>query len=253
MSWFEHGEARVYYEESGVGEPLLLLPGWAGSIDELAHVRAALEGSYRVIAADLPGSGKSAPQPRTFTPRYLEEDANTFLALLGELGVASAHLVGFSDGGEYALLIAATRPEVARSVVTWGAAGSLGTNTQMADAMTALIDDPIPPMAGFADFLKAAYGEDNARIMTRSAGQAFRAIMEMGGDVSRSRAGRIKAPALLITGEHDFLATPDLVADMAAAIPNATFVQAEGASHPVHHEQPEWLTKTVVDWLRERS
>ncbi|MGE0228428.1 MAG: alpha/beta fold hydrolase [Dehalococcoidia bacterium] len=253
MSWFEHGEARVYYEESGAGAPLLLLPGWAGSIDELAPIRAALEGRYRVIAADLPGSGKSAPQPRTFTPQYLEEDAKTFLALLDELRAAPAHLVGFSDGGEYALLMAATRPEVARSVVTWGAAGSLGTNTQMADAMTTLIDDPIPPMAGFAEFLKAAYGEDNARIMTRSAGQAFRAIMDTGGDVSRSRAERITAPALLITGEHDFLATPDLVADMAAAIPNGTFVKAADASHPVHHEQSEWLTRTIAGWLSERS
>jgi len=252
MSWFEHGDARVYYEESGAGDPLLLLPGWAGSIDELTPLRTALEASYHVIATELPGSGRSGPQPRTFTPQYLEDDASTFLALLDDLGATPAHLVGFSDGGEYALLMAATRPEVARSVVTWGAAGSLGTNTQMAEAMTGLIDDPIPPMAGFAEFLKATYGEDNARIMTRSAGQAFRAIMETGGDVSRTRAGHITAPALLITGEHDFLATPDLVADMAAAIPKGTFLQAAGASHPVHHEQPEWLTRTIVDWLRER-
>ena len=61
--------------------------------------------------------------------------------------------------------------------------------------------------------------------------------------------------SMLVTGVGDLTgdSRPDLVADMAAAIPNATFVQAEGASHPVHHEQPEWLTKTVVDWLRERS
>lgn len=253
MAWFEHGDARVYHEESGVGDPLLLLPGWGGSIEELAPLTAALATSYRVIAADLPGSGKSEPQPRTFTPSYFGDDAATLLAMLDALEARPAHLVGFSDGGECALLMAATRPEAVRSLVTWGAAGSLGTNIELADAMTRLIDDPIPPMVGFAEFLKAAHGEEHARIMTRSAGQSFRTIMEAGGDISRSRAGQITAPALLITGEHDFLATPQLVASMAAAIPNGTFMQADGASHPVHHEQPEWLVRTVVDWLGERS
>ncbi|MEA2575852.1 MAG: hypothetical protein QOH93_3150, partial [Chloroflexia bacterium] len=31
MAWFEHGTSRIYYEESGDGDPVLLLPGWAGS------------------------------------------------------------------------------------------------------------------------------------------------------------------------------------------------------------------------------
>jgi pimeloyl-ACP methyl ester carboxylesterase len=39
---------------------------------------------------------------------------------------------------------------------------------------------------------------------------------------------------------------------MANAMPNAEFIEAKGASHPVHHEQPEWLVKTVVDWLAKR-
>lgn len=251
MALFEHGDARVYYEESGRGDPLLLLPGWGGSIEDLAAVREALASEYRVIAADLPGSGQSEPQPRTYTPSYFRDDAATFLALLVALDALPAHLVGFSDGGEYALLMAATRPEAARSVVTWGAAGSLGTNAQMADAMSTLIDHPIPPMADFAEFLKGKYGEENARSMTRSFGSTMRTMIEAGGDISRSRAAQITASALLITGEHDFLATPDLVADMAAGIPSATFVRADGASHPVHHERPEWLTTTVIDWLRE--
>ena len=59
MAWFEQGPTRIYYEESGDGDPLLLLPGWGGSIDEFAPLRDALSKSFRVIAADCPGSGKS--------------------------------------------------------------------------------------------------------------------------------------------------------------------------------------------------
>ncbi len=86
MAWFDDGATRVYYEEAGAGDPLLLLPGWGGTIDELAPVRAALAPRFRVIAADVPGSGTSGPQPRTYTPTY-------YLAALGAL---PAHLVGCS-------------------------------------------------------------------------------------------------------------------------------------------------------------
>jgi pimeloyl-ACP methyl ester carboxylesterase len=73
-----------------------------------------------------------------------------------------------------------------------------------------------------------------------------------GGDISRSRAESIACPALMITGEHDFLATPTLVADMARAIPNDEFLEVKDASHPVHHEQPACLTETIVGRFAKR-
>ena len=64
MAWFEHDETKIHYEETGSGDPLLLVPGWGGSFEDLAGIRAALSANFRVIAADPPGSGKSSPQPR---------------------------------------------------------------------------------------------------------------------------------------------------------------------------------------------
>lgn len=249
MAWFDHGDMRIYYEESGSGDPLLLLPGWGGSIDELAPLRETLAARFRVIAADLPGSGKSGPQPRTYTTSYWPDDALVFLAMLAALKASQARLVGFSDGGEYALLMAALSPRAVRSVVTWGSAGSLGTNVAMANAMATIIDDPIPPMRDFSAYMKATYGETSARVMTQSLAASLRAVMDAGGDLSRSRAADIVCPVLLITGEHDFLAPPPLVSDMAHAIPRGEFLEAKGAGHPVHHDQPAWLSETVVAWL----
>jgi valacyclovir hydrolase len=143
MSWFEHSGHRIYYEDGGSGDPVLLLPGWGGTIDEFGQLRQALEKNYRVIAADVPGSGKSQPQPRTYTPTYYQDDAPVLLAMLDTLGASPAHLVGFSDGGEYELLMAALKPSAVRSVITWGSAGTLGDNVQLADAMSSVIDDPI--------------------------------------------------------------------------------------------------------------
>jgi len=118
MAWFEHNASRIYYEEHGSGDPVLLLPGFAGSIEELSALQEALATRNRVITADLPGSGRSEPQPRVYPATYYADDARSFVALLEHLMTGATHLVGFSDGGEVALLMAAFTPVLARSVVT---------------------------------------------------------------------------------------------------------------------------------------
>jgi valacyclovir hydrolase len=240
---------QIHYEESGQGEPVLVMPGWAGTVDELMPLRQALEGRYRVVAADVPGSGKSGPQPRSYPATYYHDDARTMLALMQAVDASPAHLIGFSDGGEYALVMAAIDPTAVKSVVTWGSAGKLPDAPELAHAMATAIDEPMPPMQEFAEYMKATYGEANARAMSQSFSAALLAIMRSGGDISRSRAGDIACPALLIAGEHDFVAPPQLVAEMANAIPNAEFIEVTGASHAVHHEQGEWLVAKITDWL----
>ena len=81
MAWFEHDGIRIRYEEHGSGDPVLLLPGLAGRIEELASVIDGLSPEFRVVAADLPGSGESEPIPRAYTPDYYEDDARTFVQL----------------------------------------------------------------------------------------------------------------------------------------------------------------------------
>jgi pimeloyl-ACP methyl ester carboxylesterase len=99
MAWFEHETSRIYYEEEGSGEPLLMIPGWSGSIEDLGPVRQALTPRYRVIAADPPGSGRSGPQPREYIASYYEDDSRAFLALLAELGASPTHLVASAMAG----------------------------------------------------------------------------------------------------------------------------------------------------------
>ncbi len=250
MSWFEHGGSEIYYEESGSGAPVLLIPGWGGSIDELTVLKDALGSQYRVIAADPPGSGQSGPQPREYTTSYFEDDSRSFFALLTKLSASPAHIVGFSDGGEYALLMAALQPDMVRSVVTWGAGGKLEAPPGMLEAFYNLVDSPIEPLKDFSEYLKATYGDANARVMTQTESNALRGIIEgRGGDISLSRAADIKCTALLLTGEQDFFAPPPLVSQMASAIRNGEFMEVKDAGHDVHATKPEWLAQTIVDWL----
>lgn len=249
MAWFEHGTSRIYYEEEGSGDPLLILPGWGLSIEDLQPIRQALTPRYRVIAADPPGSGQSGPQPRQYTVSYFEDDSRSFLALLDEQGASPAHIVGFSDGGEYALVMAELKPVAVRSIVGWGVAGQVAVPLDMVKAFGRVVDDPSPPLQDFSNYLKSAYGEENARIMTQAWTKALAEIIDAGGDVSRKRAGEIACRALLISGEHDFFAPPAVVSELTGAMQNAEFIEVKGAGHAIHREQPEWLASTIVDWL----
>jgi valacyclovir hydrolase len=251
MAWFERAPVRIRYEQYGAGEPVLLLPGLGGRIEELGSVIEALSPDFHVVAADLPGSGRSEPIPRAYTADYYEDDARTFATFVGEVIGGPAHLVGFSDGGEVELLMAIQDPSVARTVAVWGAAGSLPEDAVgMVAAMGDLIDHVPPGMEGFRDYFVGAYGEDDARQVTRSWSAAMAELLARGGSLARDRAGGIACPVLLIAGEHDELATPDVVRALAARIPVAQAVIASDAGHGVSWDQPDWLNRTLLGFLK---
>ena len=248
MAWYGPDGQRIYYEDTGQGDAVLLLPGWGGSIIEFDRLRHELATGFRVIAADLPGSGRSQPQPRRYVSSFYADDARTFRGLLDDLGVDAAHLVGFSDGGEVALLMATLDPGRALSMVTWGAAGQVVAPPGSLGALERLVDEPTGPLTPLAAYLAEAYGADNARVMARSWAQALRAIIDSGGDVSRSRAGLATCPALLMVGTYDLFCPPSLVREMADALPGGSFLEL-GAGHDVHRSDPDWLISTVTDWV----
>lgn len=78
------------------------------------YLPAAADGR-RSIVYDRRGFGRS-PHGRDFTPAMFDEDARDLEALLEERASEPVHLVGHSDGGTVALLVAARRPEIVRSV-----------------------------------------------------------------------------------------------------------------------------------------
>jgi valacyclovir hydrolase len=250
MSWFEHGTSRIYYEESGAGEPVLLLPGFSDRIEGHSTLRRALVPNNRVIAADLPGSGRSGPQPREYTASYLADDARSFAALMRSLGTGPTHLLGFSDGGEVALLMAEQSPDLVRSVLAWGACGTISDpDGQLRATMSGVIDHPIPPMQGYRDYLVTTYGEANARATTQNLVKAMDAIVAAGGDLSAEKAGDIACPVLLIAGEYDMFVPRALLDKIASRLRHGETIVVEGAGHDVHNARPEWFTRTVLDWL----
>ncbi len=103
-----HDGALLAYHDLGSGPPLLLIHGFTGTarshmgvlIDNLKH-------GYRVIAPDLRGYGASRPPNRTFPPDFYQRDAADMAELLDILQPGPVVVLGFSDGAESALVLAA--------------------------------------------------------------------------------------------------------------------------------------------------
>jgi valacyclovir hydrolase len=251
MAWHGPPGSQLHYQDSGRGDAVVLMPGWGGSIADLGQLRRDLADGFRVVAVDLPGSGRSQPQPRHYTPGYYHQDAAVLLGLLDALGIGAAHLAGFSDGGEEALLMAALRPGCALSVFTWGAAGQIAASHADLDELAAAITSPSDTLGPLAAFLTDAYGTANAMIMTRTWSSAMRGILDAGGDISRSLAARIRCPALLVAGTYDKFCPPEQTRELADAIPRGQFAEAHGAGHAIHISHGGWLSATALRWLAE--
>ncbi len=110
-------EGQVHYQVDGSGEPLLLIHQTALSSDEYAEMIPILARTYRVVAMDTLGYGKSdAPARRYEMPDYAQSVVN----FLNALGISRTSIVGHHTGASIAVEIAATYPELVDKLILSG-------------------------------------------------------------------------------------------------------------------------------------
>ena len=105
---------KIYYELHGAGEPLVLLHGGVGGIEMFGPNLPALSATRQVIAVDLQGHGHTADIDR---PLRFELMADDIAALIKQLKIERADIMGYSLGGGVALQTAIREPEVVRKLV----------------------------------------------------------------------------------------------------------------------------------------
>lgn len=117
-AFYEVRGKRLWVEEAGVGEPLMLLSGLgpAGSHAVFHPHFDALHADYRVIYVDLFGRGRS-DSPDNLAEISFAQDVLDVSALIDQLCPEGAHLFGFSYGGLISLQVALDRPDQVRSLL----------------------------------------------------------------------------------------------------------------------------------------
>ncbi len=105
---------KLYHEVYGEGEPLVLLPGGLMTIGEMSTLLEPVAKTHKVIAVELQGHGRTADTDRPLT---METMGNDIAALLDQLSIQKADIVGLSLGAAAGLRAAIQHPEKVRRLV----------------------------------------------------------------------------------------------------------------------------------------
>ncbi|HEY4186909.1 MAG TPA: alpha/beta fold hydrolase [Polyangia bacterium] len=246
------------FDDQGQGEAVVLLPPFPFERRIWSTTAAALAAAgFRALSVDYPGFGAS---PATSGDLSIAAIADGTAALLDELGLARASLVGLSMGGYVAFAFAATFPSRLRALV-------------LADTRAAA--DPPAARAGRAAALEtiatrgvdAYLAQSLPRLLSPTASPAVLAAMRTfaiekpdaltaGIAALRDRpdraddARRIACPTLVLAGSAEQVIPAAEMRTMAETIPGARFVELPSAGHLTNLEAPEMFNRHVVEFLR---
>jgi pimeloyl-ACP methyl ester carboxylesterase len=214
------GEFRVYYEEHGAGEAVLLING-LGADHRGWHLQTdALKSSFRVIVFDNPGVGQTTGPGGPYSTDLF---ADTAAGLLRGLGVERAHVVGASMGGMIGQQFAVRHPELVRSLVLhcpwWRADPYTAALIRSWQAYARLAGRPeLDRQIWLWVFTPRFYEErpDWFEALEREAlkpGQSVEAFCAqadacLGHEALETVAG-VAAPTLITVGERDILTPPE--------------------------------------------
>ncbi len=239
------GNVRLRFRDIGRGDPVVLVHGYAGSLDFWGALPDSLARTHRVVALDLRGFGGSAKVlgPTNFG-RPMADDV---IALMNQLGIRRAHLIGHSMGAVVVADLALRYPARVRTAGLL--AGPFYTDSAaLARTLAPYVEDlrqgrglerflrfvlptwPDSMVAGFAQSMGAA----NDRTVLIDALEGFPALM-----VTADRAAAARIPTVAIVGTDDPLW--DESQWLARHWPRARLVEIVGADHVVQG-RPETLT-----------
>ena len=258
MPFVENQGVRLYWDEQGSGEPLLLIMGLSYPSYMWHRSRPVLAKHHRTIAFDNRGVGQSDVPPGVYSIPLMASDA---AAVLDAVGVASAHVFGVSMGGMIAQEFALQYPNRVRSLIL-GCTAAGGPHAVQAEpeALQALLRRDVTPEQAKETIIPLIYDaatpreridEDMAiRMKWYPTPQGYAGQLQgIFGWESYSRIATITAPTLVIHGETDRLvpvANGRLIADK---IPGAKLVLIPNAGHIFETDQPAVVQNAVLEFL----
>jgi pimeloyl-ACP methyl ester carboxylesterase len=239
--YVELGNVKTWYEVDGQGDPLVLLHGGMSDSTAWGMQVPALVESYQVFSPDRRGHGKT---PDVAGPLTYEDMAADTVAFLESVVGGPAHLVGWSDGGIVALLVALCRPDLVRRQVVIGANFH---HDGLLDAFHLGGDPNADDVALFKGMYEAnAVDPTNWPVFFEKSERMWREEPTMTIDEIR----RIEAPTLVMVGDDDAIEYDHTVA-LFEALPAGQLAVVPGTSHVLNLEKPALVNQLVLDFLAE--
>jgi pimeloyl-ACP methyl ester carboxylesterase len=238
--YIDVGAVRMWYDERGKGEPLVLLhPGGAG-VDARAWGPnlPALAEQFRVLTPEQRAHGRTADLDGPITFELMAADTIAFLeAVVGE----PAHLMGCSDGAVVALLVALQRPDLIRKLVF--IAGVFHRDGWL----PGVIDpDNTPP-----EFLERLYGElspdgrEHYPVVVAKLAKMHRE----GPTLVVADLNRIASRTLVMIGDDDEVRLEHAI-QLYRSLPDSELAIIPGTSHGLLVEKPTLCNTLIIDFLK---
>lgn len=256
MPYIKVDGVSLYYEETGKGEPIVLLHGLGADHHMFQKEVDFLKRNYRVITMDFRGHGMSS-KPSHYT---LNDHIHDAISLMDFLGIDRFHLLGASMGSYIAQGLAINFPErIHKLILVVAKAHGKTSSTQE------LIEAHWEELNGLSGeeftnvFDKYVFHNLNAvkEEGERNAGQSIVLTPEEHEIASkalldfdfREDLSKVTAQTLIISGKFDGLNPPKRGEEIANLIPESTFVIFEKSGHAPAVEEEEKYQSTVLDFL----
>ena len=220
---------NLYYETYGEGEPLLIIHGNGGSINNFVYQIPYFAKNYRVILADSRAQGKSIDKGDSLSYEMMTDDLN---ALLDTLHLKNCNVIGWSDGGINGLLLALRHPDKVKKLAITGA--------NLWPEATAV--DPF-----IFNWVKNYYDSLKRMPTTPNIKQSIKLtrLLAFEPHIASQQLQNIKCPTLVIGGDHDVI-LPQHTMLIAQSIPNSYLwiLPNSGHSTPIFYRE---IFNTEID------
>lgn len=253
----------LHYQELGEGEPVILLHGLLGMSDNLGSLARTLAKKYRVIVADAINHGHS-PHASYMDYPSMSQDVQ---ALMAQLNIDKAAILGHSMGGKTAMQIAADAAEKLHCLIVADIAPIEYPPREHPELFAAMKQVETAPVQSRRDadkvlqehgvetlfvrqfLLKNLYKNEQEQWVWRcgldNLINNYLAICQA-PDMHKAYQG----PSLFIRGERsDYIQSKD-IALIDQHFPQATYAFIEGAGHWLHAEKPELFANYVLEFLQ---
>ena len=226
---------NMYYEVHGEGPPLLLLHGGTGSIP--TKWIPFFSSQFRVIAMEQMGHGRTADV--TDRPFHFHDMAEDTVELMRQLGIESAVIVGYSDGGIIGIDIAIHHSEMVTKLAVTGANSRVdGYTAENLEWARTFKPADLPVSEAYARL--SPDGPDHWPIVL----ERLQRMWPVEPNFTREEMQGIKAPTLIIIGDGDIV-TPEHAVEMFRAISGAQLCVVPHAGHGVMPKE------TILAFLNE--
>jgi len=220
---------KMYYEVYGQGEPLLFIHGNGGSMEAFRLQAPFFSKKYKLIMADSRAQGKSIDNGDSLSYEMMADDFN---ALLDHLKIDSCYVIGWSDGGINALLLAQRHPKKVKKLASTGAnlwPDSTALDPWLVKEMANMIKGPAstPEEKNLSKLVKMMADQPNIKLESLN---------------------KIKCPSLIIGGDHDVILPAHTLA-IAEAIPKSYLWILPNSGHSTPISYKDEFNKVVMDFF----